>query len=195
MYWTQKTWLILIIAVIAVSTSLAGGRSLKDRFIEGAKEQIGITLHYNPAYQRISYPLGDVPLKEGVCTDVVVRAYRHIGIDLQQKVHEDMKRQLKAYPRNWGDSKLDANIDHRRVPNLMTYFQRQGMEVRNKDYQPGDMVVWDLGRGILHIGILSNETNGKHPLVIHNICCGVKQEDVLTKFKIVSHYRLKDDKM
>jgi uncharacterized protein YijF (DUF1287 family) len=158
--------------------------------IEGAKQQIGNTLAYNPAYQKLAYPMGDLPLKEGVCTDVIIRAFRHLGIDLQQLIHEDMKRHWRLYPKKWGNSKPDTNIDHRRIPNLIVYFQRQSMTVQDDEYRPGDLVVWDLGGGILHIGLLSDKTHGKYPLVIHNICCGVKEEDILTKYKVVGHFRL-----
>lgn len=121
------------------------------RLVEAARTQVGVTLGYDPAYRRIAYPGGDVPLATGVCTDVVIRALRAQGLDLQQRVHEDMRRHFSAYPRHWGLKRPDPNIDHRRVPNLMTWFDRQGLSLKvgqaAADYQPGDIVTWDLGPG------------------------------------------------
>src|SRR5690606_18547582 len=118
---------------------------------------------YDPAYRQLSYPGGDVPQATGVCTDVVIRALRKQGLDLQQLVHEDMRAHFSAYPRNWGLSRPDRNIDHRRVPNLMTYFARRGFSRPPSDdpmdYRAGDIVAWDLGNGLTHIGILSDRSS------------------------------------
>jgi uncharacterized protein YijF (DUF1287 family) len=135
-------------------------------------------------------------MQTGVCTDVVIRALRQQGFDLQKELHEDMARQFKAYPHQWGLSKPDKNIDHRRVPNLMTFFKRKGWEVsiskQPTDYRPGDLVTWDLGGGITHIGIVSDkQTENAVPLIIHNIGNGAQEENALFSFQIIGHYRIK----
>ena len=165
------------------------------RLVTAARRQIGVTVGYDPEYRAIAYPGGDVPLSTGVCTDVVTRALREQNFDLQKAVHEDMAAHFSAYPRQWGLRSPDANIDHRRVPNLMTFFQRQGWKhpvtADAADYQPGDVVTWNLGGGITHIGIVSDtKTAADRPLVIHNIGQGTREEDVLFRFKIIGHYRL-----
>ncbi len=153
---------------------------------------------YDPSYFRLDYPNGDVPPNKGVCTDVVIRAYRKLGIDLQKVVHEDMVANFDQYPKIWGLSKPDKNIDHRRVPNLMTFFTRHGATLsiteNPNDYMPGDVVCWNLGGGITHIGIVSNKrsTNGSRPLIIHNIGGGQVLEDMLFDFAIIGHYRFKN---
>src|SRR5712691_496500 len=125
--------------------------------IDGAIDQVGKTTSYDPSYQKIDYPNGDVPIETGVCSDVVVRAFRKVGIDLQKDVHEDMKRNFPGYPTRWGLNGPDANIDHRRVPNLMTYFTRQGKSLATagggENFLPGDIVTWDLGNGVDHVGL------------------------------------------
>jgi uncharacterized protein len=159
-----------------------------------AREQIGVTTSYDPAYRRIAYPGGDVAAETGVCSDVVVRAFRKLGIDLQKEVHEDMAKAFADYPHKWGLKRPDSNIDHRRVPNLMTYFQRRGWAVNSStnsaDFKPGDIVAWNLGGGVTHIGLVSDrQTSGATPLVIHNIGAGTKEEDVLFRFKVIGHFR------
>lgn len=150
---------------------------------------------YDPQYFSIDYPNGDVPANKGVCTDVIIRAYRKVGIDLQKEVHEDIRSDFSAYPKNWGLKKPDKNIDHRRVPNLMTYFERQkaklGITDKASDYKPGDIVCWNLGGGILHIGIVVNQksADGKRNLIVHNIGAGQVLEDMLFSYKIIGHYR------
>lgn len=163
--------------------------------VAAARRQVGVTVHYDPAYRALAYPGGDVPIDRGVCTDVIVRALRTArAIDLQRKVHEDLDAHWDAYPhqRRWGLSKPDANIDHRRVPNLMTYLKRTGYAVSlTTDYLPGDIVAWDLGRGILHIGIITGGASvAGTPLVVHNIGAGAREEDILFRFTIIGHYRL-----
>jgi uncharacterized protein YijF (DUF1287 family) len=162
-----------------------------------ARQQIGVTTSYDPAYQRIPFPNGDLPRSTGVCTDVVIRALRDARrLDLQREVNADMKANWDAYPRRWQQlhRKPDPNIDHRRVPNLMTFFQRRGYALPlSKDpakYIAGDIVAWDLGRGILHIGVVSDSRpfNGI-PTIIHNIGRGTVDEDILFRFKIIGHYR------
>ena len=166
-----------------------------DALVTAAREQVGVTLSYDPAYRRLSYPNGDVPLNTGVCTDVVIRALRQQGLDLQQAVHQDMRANFRLYPKNWGLSRPDSNIDHRRVPNLMTWFKRQGWSLPlgqdAERYRPGDIVTWDLGGGLTHIGIISDRQAGSDvPLVLHNIGRGTQEEDILFSFKITGHYRI-----
>jgi len=149
---------------------------------------------YDPAYFKIAYPNGDVPADRGVCTDVVIRAYRKLGTDLQQEVHEDMKANFRLYPKNWGMKTTDRNIDHRRVPNLMVFFGRKGtkkpMTKNAADYLPGDIVCWDLNGRQLHIGMVINQKSGdgKRFLIVHNIGAGQVIEDVLFAWKIIGHY-------
>jgi len=152
-------------------------------------------VRYDPAYYTIDYPNGDVPANKGVCTDVVIRAYRKLGIDLQKEVHEDMAANFNLYPNNWGLSKPDKNIDHRRVPNLMVFFSRFG-QVKTitelaADYLPGDIVCWDLGGGITHIGIVVNKKSidNKRFFVVHNIGGGQVLADCLFEFNIIGHFR------
>ena len=152
---------------------------------------------YDGSYFQIKYPNGDVPANKGVCTDVVIRAYRKLGIDLQKEIHEDMKDNFGKYPKLWGLSKTDKNIDHRRVPNLMTFFARKGLTMQittsAKDYLPGDIVCWNLDGGLTHIGIVSkNKTKDqKRNLIVHNIGAGQVLEDCLFNFTIIVHYRYK----
>lgn len=151
-------------------------------------------VEYDPAYFSIPYPNGDVPAGKGVCTDVVVRSYRLMGADLQQLVHEDMKAHFDLYPKKWGLSRPDPNIDHRRVPNLMTFFERFGtvkpITDNSADYVPGDIVAWDLGSGVTHIGVVSNKrsSDGERHLIVHNIGAGQVLEDCLFSFTIIGHY-------
>lgn len=161
--------------------------------VKAARSQIGVTLHYDGAYVRLAYPNGDVPAVRGVCTDVVIRALRRQGVDLQQRVHEDMRANFRRYPALWGMRGPDRNIDHRRVPNLETFFRRQGKEVAaaGATYQPGDIVSWTLENGLTHIGILSDRRSpdGRRLLVIHNIGAGTREEDVLGRWKQRGHFR------
>ncbi|QIW15159.1 NADH:ubiquinone oxidoreductase, Na [Pasteurellaceae bacterium RH1A] len=160
--------------------------------VEAGRSQIGQTRYYDPAYSKLSYPMGDVPLVKGVCTDVVIRALRGQKMDLQQLIHEDMAKHFKHYPKIWGLKTTDRNIDHRRVPNIETYFKRQGYQLKNQPYQAGDIVTWNLPKGLTHIGILSDKTNqAGQPLVIHNIGSGTQEEDLLHKYPIRYHFRIK----
>ena len=153
---------------------------------------------YDPAYFSMAYPMGDVPEGKGVCTDVVIRTYRKLGVDLQELVHLDMKRNFGLYPKIWGLKRPDTNIDHRRVPNLMTYFKRQGAALpitqSAADYKPGDVVSWNLGGGITHIGVVSRIKSTTDPTryqIVHNIGAGQVLEDCLFRFKIIGHYRFR----
>jgi hypothetical protein len=166
------------------------------KILENAVRQTEITKTYDPNYVVISYPNGDVPMETGVCTDVVIRAFRGAGVDLQREVHEDMRDNFSAYPKKWNLPKPDTNIDHRRVPNLQTFFERKGKSLpvtkNAENYKPGDVVSWDLdGKGLTHIGIVSNilNENTGHFLIIHNIGAGAKAEDVLFDWKITGHFR------
>ena len=161
--------------------------------IAAARAQIGITVEYDPAYTSLAFPNGDVPRTRGVCTDVLIRAYRVLGVDLQVLVHEDMRAACSAYPHRWGLSRPDSNIDHRRVPNLQAFFARHGevlpISAAAADYRAGDLVTWRLPSGVPHIGIVgARDTNGR-PLIVHNIGAGVRVEDVLFAFTITGHYR------
>ena len=169
-----------------------------DFFVQLADSALTLTkqrVTYDPSYIQIAYPNGDVPANKGVCSDVVIRAYRKLGIDLQKEVHEDMKVNFDKYPKKWGLSRPDKNIDHRRVPNLMVFFSRHGTVKKISqnpiDYQPGNIVCWDLnGRGLTHIGIVSRKKSkdGERYMIIHNIGGGQVLEDILFSFKIIGHY-------
>ncbi len=149
---------------------------------------------YDPSYFTIGYPNGDVPADKGVCTDVIIRAYRKLGIDLQKEVHEDMKANFAEYPKMWGLTHTDKNIDHRRVPNLMVFFERKGQvkPISNKpsDYKPGDIVCWNLGGGVTHIGLVveMKSADGLRYQVVHNIGGGQVLADCLFDFKIIGHF-------
>ncbi len=160
---------------------------------EAAIEQTKHKVVYDGSYRQIKYPNGDVPDSIGVCTDVVIRAYRKLGIDLQKLVHEDMTVAFAEYNKRRHSDRIDANIDHRRTPNLETFFTRKGARLpitsNPLDYQTGDIVFWDIAQG--HVGIVVNELvmgTSRHYMV-HNICCGVEKEDYLFEAKIVGHYR------
>lgn len=165
--------------------------TLSDAALVLTKQQVT----YDPSYYSISYPNGDIPNSKGVCTDVIIRAYRMLDIDLQREVHEDMKANFNKYPKIWGLTSTDKNIDHRRVPNLMKFFERHGSvkvkSTNSSDYLPGDIVCWNLSGGITHIGIVINKrtNDGKRNLIVHNIGAGQVIEDCLFDFKIIGHYR------
>lgn len=188
----------ILFTLIILSFSFSFGQTVTEK-VTVADAAITLTkqeVSYDPSYFSIKYPNGDVPSGKGVCTDVIIRAYRKIGFDLQKEVHEDMKANFSKYPKLWGLKSTDKNIDHRRVPNLMTYFKRNGAEkpiTKNaNDYLPGDVVAWNLGGAITHIGIVVNKKSSdlKRNLIIHNIGAGQVLEDCLFKFKIIGHYRL-----
>jgi uncharacterized protein YijF (DUF1287 family) len=181
----------LLLIFCLTSMGLKAQKQSPSNLAQAAAELAQDAVSYDPSYFSIAYPMGDVPANKGVCTDVIIRAYRKVGVDLQELVHEDMKQNFGAYPQNWGLKKPDANIDHRRVPNLMCYFKRQKAKLNTKDYQAGDLVCWNLGSGILHIGIVLKEQNkaNKRPLIMHNIGAGQVKEDVLFQYAIIGHYR------
>lgn len=183
------------IALLVASSLHAETSPPAVRLVEGAAAQIGQTVRYDAAYVQLAYPLGDVPLDRGVCTDVVIRAFRRMGIDLQKEVHEDMQRAFRAYPQLWSLRAPDANIDDRRVPNLMCFFARRGKALpvtrEGEDYIAGDIVAWRLPDGRPHIGLVANEGSAvaTRRLIIHNIGAGAKAEDRLFDFEIIGHYR------
>ncbi|MFK8052817.1 MAG: DUF1287 domain-containing protein [Woeseiaceae bacterium] len=174
---------------------------LPEDLVAAAKQRTLQSITYDGSYFSIDYPGGDAPAHLGVCTDVVIRAYRALGVDLQQLVHEDMRRAFGAYPseRIWGLTKPDANIDHRRVPNLQTFFARHGVSITPSPqpgaYRPGDLVTWLLPGNLPHIGIVSDviADDDAVPLVVHNIGEGPKLENILFRFKITGHYRYTAD--
>ena len=173
---------------------LVGQTGFALQLSEAAMDLTKIQVTYDPKYYRLAYPNGDLPADRGVCTDVIIRAYRKLGIDLQKEVHEDMRSHFSQYPRYWGLSRPDRNIDHRRVPNLMKFFTRFGtvkpVSSRSGDYLPGDLVCWNLGGGITHIGIVVDRKSedGQRNLIVHNIGAGQVLEDCLFRFRIIGHY-------
>lgn len=188
---------LLVTQPCAQTSTAEKRREFLKKFVAAAVERTHHAVRYDPAYVRLAYPGGDVPPETGVCTDEVIRAYRSVGVDLQKEVHEDMVANFSAYPsrRLWGRTSPDANIDHRRVPNLMTFFSRKGemlpTSTRSEDYQPGDLVTWDLGGGLTHIGMVVNQKGlfSRRYMIVHNIGHGPKMEDVLFDWKITGHYR------
>jgi uncharacterized protein len=166
------------------------------RLVAAAIERTRHSVCYVSEYIRIPYPGGDVPADTGVCTDEIIRSYRAVGVDLQKEVHEDMLRNFSAYPnqRRWRLAHPDSNIDHRRVPNLMVFFRRKGETLpitdRARDYEPGDLVTWDLGGNVTHIGIVVDQRGRSGSfMVVHNIGEGPRMEDVLFNWRITGHYR------
>lgn len=172
-----------------------GDDSFATSLVNAALERTAHRVIYDGSYRRIPYPGGDVPSDIGVCTDLVIRAYRAAGVDLQQMVHEDMRRDFDTYPKIWGLERPDRNIDHRRVPNLRRFFARSGESLPVSDdatdYRPGDLVTWTLPGNLPHIGIVADRRSAddRRPMVIHNIGRGPKLEDRLFAFPITGHYR------
>jgi hypothetical protein len=169
-----------------------------ERLVTEGLHQIGVTTIYDPAYATLKYPGGDVASERGVCTDVIVRAYRSgLRVDLQKLVHEDMRGNFTAYPRIWGLKLPDRNIDHRRVPNLQTFFARQGAQLpvteNARDYRPGDIVSQMLPGNLAHIALVSQfaSADGQRPLCVHNIGAGARLEDILFTYPVTGHYRFK----
>ena len=197
--------LVLDFALL-IGTCLAAGQNgtsanssrtvFTQKLVAAAIERTHHYVRYEPAYVRIPYPNGDVPADTGVCTDEIVRIYRAVGIDLQKEVHEDMQASFWSYPNHlrWQLFHTDTNIDHRRVPNLMVFFSRKGEKLgtttNETDYAPGDLVTWDLGGNVPHIGmVVDRKAASGHCMIVHNIGAGPKMEDVLFSWKITGHYR------
>ncbi|WP_202910022.1 DUF1287 domain-containing protein [Tabrizicola thermarum] len=187
-------FLCLILSLLVAAPAFAG--SEPSRLTAAARDQVGVTLTYDPAYAALEFPGGDIPRDRGVCTDVVIRALRDgWGIDLQLAVNRDMKAAFSAYPALWGLAGPDRNIDHRRVPNLQTLFDRIGaglpLDEGPRPYLPGDIVTWKLPGNLDHIGIVSDRRTATGiPLILHNIGAGVKEEDILFAYPITGHYRI-----
>lgn len=187
----------LVLLICLACSALSYGQTLAARLVEAAIDRTNHHVRYDGRYLVIDYPNGDVPADIGVCTDVIIRAYRKLGIDLQQRVHEDIRISFDAYPsrRIWGMTSADRNIDHRRVPNLQTFFSRHGTVLpvtRQADsYRPGDLVTWMLPGNLPHIGIVTDRINPEsgNPLIVHNIGAGPKLEDMLFSYPITGHYR------
>lgn len=188
-------WLLLLAMMVLPLRAQESGAG---KIVTAARKQVGVTLSYEPAYVVLDYPGGDVPRESGVCTDVVIRALRDgLAKDLQKLVHEDMKANFSAYPKNWGLSRPDKNIDHRRVPNLQAFFKRRGCSLpvtkEAADYQPGDLVTCTVPPNLPHVMIVSDKkTADGIPLVIHNIGRGAQEENRLFDFPLTGHYRWKD---
>ena len=187
-----------VIFIIYLFICFSSINAQEDKLSTAALELTKDKVVYDPSYFSIDYPNGDVPKGKGVCTDVIIRAYRKLGIDLQKEVHEDMKKNFKNYPKIWGLKSTDKNIDHRRVPNLMTFFSRKGIvksiKKNEKNFIPGDIVCWNLGGVTTHIGIVVNKKSkdGKRFLIVHNIGAGQVLEDCLFRFEIIGHFRYKN---
>lgn len=190
----MKYRILILLLSFFLAVNLLSQEKFLIQFADSVLKLEDATIIYDPAYVSLVYPGGDVPSDRGVCTDVIIRAYRMFGVDLQKEVHEDMRANFSLYPNNWGLTRPDRNIDHRRVPNLMKYFSRFGNEkpiTRNPDdYKPGHIVCWDLGRGITHIGVVvkRKSRDGRRFLILHNIGGGQVVEDILFDFKIIGHY-------
>lgn len=189
------TRLLFITATLLASVFAHAQTTFTQRLSDAAIKLTSDKVVYDPAYFSIPYPNGDIPADRGVCTDVIIRAYRKVGIDLQKEVHEDMVKNFEVYPKKWGMKTTDKNIDHRRVPNLMTFFTRHGTALPitklSADYKPGDIVSWDLGKGITHIGIVINKksSDGLRNLIVHNIGFGQEISDCLFQYTIIGHHR------
>lgn len=185
------SFLIILFCFFNVKAQNQFTQKLSDAALSLTRDKVT----YDPAYYSIKYPNGDVAANKGVCTDVVIRAYRKLGIDLQKDVHEDMKKNFSKYPKKFGLKKTDTNIDHRRVPNLIVFFSRFGksksIETNASLYLPGDIVTWLLPGNLTHIGIVVNRksADGKRYLIVHNIGGGQVIEDCLFKFTITGHYQ------
>lgn len=195
---TKQGRFLTFALMLFAEASIAGEQaSNTEILLNAARARTQNTEFYDSAYRVIAYPNGDVPDTLGVCSDLIIRAYRAINIDLQVLVHEDMAAHFSAYPTRWHLKKADSNIDHRRVPNLQRYFERQGASLRISnnpaDYKPGDLVTWALPGNLPHIGIVSNQHNkdGTRPMILHNIGAGPKEEDALMSYRITGHYRFR----
>lgn len=187
---------VLLTLSIILFTPIVQAKTLAEQLNVAALSRIQASVTYDGRYLKIPYPNGDVPANIGVCTDVVIRAYRQLNIDLQQRVHEDMKQHFSRYPskRIWGLKRPDTNIDHRRVPNLRTFFKRHGQSLpisdKAADYLAGDLVTWMLPGNLPHIGIVTDKkTATGSPKIVHNIGRGPQLEDILFDYPITGHYR------
>ena len=181
-------------AVDTARSQLAADGSFATRLANAALDRTQQTVRYEPAYVQLAYPGGDVPAETGVCTDEVIRSYRALGFDLQKLVHEDMASHFSAYPKAWGLKSTDKNIDHRRVPNLQTFFKRQGASLpvtqKAADYLPGDLITCTVAGRLPHIAlVVPNPSGTGRPWIVHNIGSGPQMEDRLFEFPLTGHYR------
>ena len=194
----MKKYPLAFLFLLSTFSFSVGQTTFSESLSEAAIELTTQDVVYDPSYFSIAYPNGDIPSDKGVCTDVIIRAYRKLGTDLQKEVHEDMKANFNKYPQNWGLSTTDKNIDHRRVPNLMVFFTRHGtvklITDNPVDYLPGDIVCWNLGGGTTHIGLVVNKksADGRRYLIVHNIGGGQVLADCLFDYKIIGHYSYKN---
>ncbi|WP_370979118.1 DUF1287 domain-containing protein [Agaribacterium sp. ZY112] len=192
----------IIFVIVCCASTNASALSFEQDIVSAAHERTNHAVRYDGAYMAIDYPWGDVPKEIGVCTDVVIRSYRSLGVDLQQLVHEDMKANFSLYPstRIWGLKRPDKNIDHRRIPNLQAFFERHGQKLpvtlNAKDYRPGHLVTWMLPGNLPHIGIVSERMNPAtgNPMIVHNIGRGPELQDMLFNYKITGHYQYVPEK-
>ena len=186
---------LFLLAGVAMPAQIsAAAETSAQKIVRAARAQLGTS--YSPGYVRLAYPNGDLPADQGVCTDVIIRALRAVGYDLQVRIHEDMKRNFAKYPQNWGLKRPDSNIDQRRVPNQMKYFERHGKQLtlstddaRLAEWQSGDLVYWRLDNGLLHCGVVTDTKSDNRPHVVHNLS-RCQEEDCLTQWRIIGHYRL-----
>lgn len=196
-YLAKVFWLCIFLATSVSADNHNSSASFSDRLVTAAIERTRHTVNYDGRYLKLEYPNGDVPDNIGVCTDVIIRAYRQLDIDLQKDIHEDMQANFGDYPKLWGLKTTDKNIDHRRVPNLQTLFKRKGkvlaVSTDGSKYQAGELVTWMLAGNLPHIGIVTDKksSDGKRPLIVHNIGAGPKLEDILFKYPITGHYYYK----
>lgn len=197
----MKRLLPLLLLLLTTTYSVQAQQAFYTLLADSAYNLTKETVLYDSRYFKIPYPNGDVPKGRGVCTDVIIRAYRKFNIDLQKEVHEDMAAHFNKYPKIWGLKRTDPNIDHRRVPNLMLFFERFGTTLPiiklAKDYEPGDIVCWRIQGGATHIGLVSNKksANRERYLIIHNIGWGQVLEDFLFQYLIIGHYRYNPKKL
>lgn len=189
----RQKWVNLFVAGYKANSKIRGvSRDQCQKYLEKTRELVRGGISYDSSYEKIGYPMGDVPSQQGVCADVVIRTFRFGSLDLQKLVHEDMLREFSSYPNLWHLLSTDTNIDHRRVPNLMTYFSRNAVTLplseNPEDYQPCDIVAWDLGGGVTHIGVVSDVANGTTPKIIHHIGGQPTEQDVLFRWRIIGHF-------
>lgn len=188
----RRSFLAVVVAATCADSFAA---TFAEDLIAAARERTTQREIYDGSYRKLKYPMGDVPNDRGVCTDLVIRAYRSLNIDLQVLIHEDMVRDFAAYPTIWNMRQPDRNIDHRRVPNMQTFFTRKGaaLPVSNapQAYRPGDLVTWMLPGNLPHIGIVSDRlvAGTKRPKILHNIGAGPVEDDILFSYRITGHYR------
>lgn len=192
---SRGRWFVLFTAWLFWPLLLNAEPGFEQQLSDAAIERTRHWVLYDGRYVRLDYPMGDVAANRGVCTDVVIRAYRQLGIDLQQLVHEDMTRAFEAYPALWGLGQPDPNIDHRRVPNLETFLERHGQSFGVSDqadrFKPGDLVTWRIDGRLPHIGVVVDQRSddGQRPLIVHNVGLGPRMEDVLFAYRMTGHYR------